>query len=115
MELISKNKLIKSIELGIKQLEESEKNIVPNELGRPDIVIPCAIMLMKSMIEVVNMCDVIESRPKGKWLIDDNYKIELYGEYCYCQYCKEWTINGRGMDKLNYCPNCGAEMRGDTE
>lgn len=27
--------------------------------------------------------------------------------------CKEWTINGRGMDKLNYCPNRGADMGGE--
>lgn len=53
-----------------------------------------------------------QSRPKGKWFINDTWKVELYGEYCACPYCKEWTINGRGMDKLNYCPNCGEDMRG---
>ena len=108
MELISKNELIKSIELGIKQLEESEKDIIPNGLGSPDIVIPCAIMLMKSMIEVVNMCDVIESRPKGKWVPFDIGVFSNAGREC--SNCgKRFQLN----ISYNYCPNCGAEMESE--
>lgn len=109
MELISKNELIKSIELGIKQLEESEKNIIPNELGSPGIVIPCAIMLMKSMIEVVNMCDIIESRPKGEWIETD---LDCGKRHIRCNQCwyTDCEVPKEKIKDMDYCPQCGAEM-----
>lgn len=45
-------------------------------------------------------------RPKGKW-IDCAERDPWYR----CSECKERVWGGH----RNFCPNCGADMRGDTE
>lgn len=46
-------------------------------------------------------------RPKGKWLIR-NVSFMPYNTAYECSHCGEW---GRVQTfKMNYCPNCGAEM-----
>ena len=50
------------------------------------------------------------ARPKGKWIID--------GHHIRCNRCNEYICNtDREGDKIpdNFCPNCGAAMRGDKE
>ena len=44
------------------------------------------------------------SRPKGKW---EEY-ISLRGNMWICPICAEVQA-----DMTNYCPNCGADMRGE--
>ena len=47
-------------------------------------------------------------RPKGKWIID--------GHHIRCNRCNEYICNtDREGNKIpdNFCPNCGADMRGD--
>lgn len=54
-----------------------------------------------------------EERLPGKW--------ELRGERCYCSECGEEAINlefesdvySSSYCLTNYCPNCGADMRGE--
>ena len=54
-------------------------------------------------------------RKKGRWIeTDDGWD----GVYYECSCCKEafTLIDGTPTDNLyNYCPNCGAEMRGEEE
>ena len=52
---------------------------------------------------------VSQSRKTGKWII----LPPIFEEICQCSKCKmkfkdalQWT---------NYCPNCGADMRGESE
>ena len=56
----------------------------------------------------------IEERKKGKWIeTDDGWD----GTYFVCSNCGcPWTlIDGDPRDNdMNYCPNCGADMRGET-
>ena len=63
---------------------------------------------------------MLESLPsaqpkKGKWIeTDDGWD----GVYYKCSYCKEafTLIDGTPMDNFyNYCPNCGADMRGERD
>lgn len=52
-------------------------------------------------------------RPHGKWI----YKQVYDYEYWECSHCGEpWTtIEGTPQDNfMNFCPNCGADMRGDN-
>jgi len=49
-------------------------------------------------------------RPQGEWIID--------GHHIRCNKCNEYICNTDGEgDKIpnNFCPNCGADMRGDKE
>ena len=45
-----------------------------------------------------------EKRPQGKWVAKKPYMHETF-----CPFCKEYT-----KDEVygNFCPNCGADMRG---
>ena len=56
--------------------------------------------------------DYETERKKGKWIEHDNW----YGVYYECSVCKEpfTLIDGTPQDNLyNFCPNCGADMRGN--
>ena len=45
---------------------------------------------------------IVENRPKGKWIKGDMFECDL---------CHHKMIVGDGA--YNYCPNCGADMRGE--
>ena len=52
-------------------------------------------------------------RPKGRWeLIQDDWNVYQ------CSECKEWWTLESGTpqeNSMNFCPNCGADMRGETD
>ena len=59
---------------------------------------------------------------RGKWISNDDGEtiIKLkYGEpqgSCFCSVCHEWLVASDEYDvKGNFCPNCGADMRGTND
>ena len=60
-------------------------------------------------------CYRITDRPKGKWVKDICKYDKAY--HFKCSICDEW--NGLSVEewnwKPNFCPNCGADMRGEDE
>ena len=56
----------------------------------------------------------IEPRAKGHW-------VPQKGGGCYCSECEEYALDeadGRYISvsvKSNFCPNCGADMRGEQD
>ena len=63
-----------------------------------------------------NMLDEIEALPSaqperktGHWQEISEHQIPIV---CKCTEC-EWTTTH--YDSFSYCPNCGADMRGDME
>ena len=51
-------------------------------------------------------------RPKGEWIV---IKSPLSDEVIVkCHYCKDEFI-GNDVEDYNFCPNCGADMRGKEE
>ena len=67
------------------------------------------------------LCDGIEEcedagpeRKKGNWVDEPVYRQTMDGKtwdgYTYCSVCKEMHKYGY---RSNYCPNCGADMRGE--
>lgn len=59
--------------------------------------------LMMYHVEALHLAiKALEERPKGKWEYTNNGII-------YCNICNHY-LGFRG----NFCPNCGADMRGDV-
>ena len=65
--------------------------------------------------------DVIERLPsaqserkKGKWIDPSNNGVWRYDQKAYaeCSVCGKKQFLGY---RMNYCPNCGADMRGEEE
>ena len=51
-------------------------------------------------------------RPKGKWIEGTMFNVECGYK---CSRCGLVVVNPKIMDELyNFCPNCGADMRGDS-
>lgn len=69
-------------------------------------------------IEKIMNAPTIEERKTGKWIIDDDWNMcdiegTLIGTKEYeCDKCgyRELVFDGT-VTHLNYCPNCGADMR----
>lgn len=61
-------------------------------------------------IESIPAADV---RPaaRGKWNRTDAYPHRLYCSVCYKTYLKNDELLERWEFPLNFCPNCGADMR----
>jgi len=68
----------------------------------------------------MDRCPLISAdRPKGEWVDEDGNKVPLHKDgyplgNCYCNQCHEWLVGSdEYATKGNFCPNCGADMRGD--
>jgi hypothetical protein len=56
-----------------------------------------------------------DTRPQGEWITQEGYDGDEYYE---CSVCKDAFVLMAGTPKennYNYCPNCGADMRGGAE
>ncbi len=57
--------------------------------------------------------EALEERKTGKWIEKDGWDGDVYYD---CSACSEsWiTIEGTPWDNgMNYCPHCGAKMKGE--
>ena len=50
-------------------------------------------------------------RKTGRWIPHEDEDGEHYGDKC--SECGEWYVMPYG--KTNFCPNCGANMRGEQD
>ena len=64
---------------------------------------------IEDAIDVIENFPTVEDRPTGKWEICNEGRYRIY--YCKCGNCK----TDLHTSKLNYCPNCGADMGGGRE
>lgn len=51
-----------------------------------------------------------QARPKGKWIATENEEINIVGYYC-----SSCDLPMETEEKTAFCPNCGADMRGESE
>jgi len=67
----------------------------------------------EAFMEAINRQPTVEPRAKGHW-------VPAKGGGCYCSECEEYALDeadGRYISvsvKSNYCPNCGAVMKGEV-
>ena len=55
-------------------------------------------------------------RKKGKWQITDAYPHNVYCSECHKRFAQtHWGVWEDGSLPRNFCPNCGADMRGEHE
>ena len=71
--------------------------------------------IVEAQINAVNELPSVQPSRKGHWIEEDMFD----GDVAYrCSACNELfcIIEGTPKDnEYNFCPNCGAEMRGDTD
>lgn len=58
---------------------------------------------------VLNLPSAQPQRIKGRWI---GYAGTIGAE---CSECHKWLDVIQGTAEMNYCPNCGADMRGDED
>ena len=74
----------------------------------------------KTLEQIIDEQPTIE-RKTGKWISDtDDEPVVIKDGFpdksCYCSECREWLVaSDEYAVKGNFCPNCGADMRGEQE
>lgn len=53
----------------------------------------------------VNSCEHYKEERKGRWIEDEWVFV--------CSECDKWLDVSQGSAEMNYCPHCGADMKGD--
>lgn len=62
---------------------------------------------------ILQLPSVTPERKKGEWQITDAYPHNVYCSECHTRFAQtQWTVWGDGSLPRNFCPNCGADMRG---
>lgn len=65
----------------------------------------------KRIYDIIDNAPTVEERPKGEWIESQEEFEDAFIIFKHeCSNCKEITFGGG-----NFCPNCGADMRGDEE
>ncbi len=66
--------------------------------------------VLKNLIEAQPTIDPASLRPKGEWI----FQMSCYEvDECACSACGQ-LLTTHARERANYCPNCGADMRGDN-
>lgn len=67
-----------------------------------------------ALIEAINNAPTVETKRTGHW--------ELCGNHHLCSECDEWALTKWNEDECDevdvltdFCPSCGADMRGEQE
>ena len=60
-------------------------------------------------------CEILAAQPKtGEWQITDAYPHNVYCSECHKRFAQtHWSVWEDGSLPRNFCPNCGADMRGE--
>ena len=107
-DLIDRNELLKV-------LEERKK---PNNGGEDGTKERYRYMQWLTDYNAVIEAPIVEPK-KGKWIESNlipNRKGKPGGRLFICSECnKGWIKQDRSMEGINFCPNCGADMRGEKD
>ena len=71
-------------------------------------------VLVNCVLPTIPTADVREN-VRGKWQITDAYPHNVYCSVCHKKFAQtHWAVWEDGSLPRNYCPNCGADMRGEA-
>ena len=68
-------------------------------------------LMTSGEIEDISLPSAQPERKTGRWIPHEDEDGEHYGDKC--SECGEWYVMPYG--KTNFCPNCGANMRGEQD
>ena len=58
----------------------------------------------------------VRENVRGEWQITDAYPHNIYCSVCHKRFAQtHWAVWEDGSLPRNFCPNCGADMRGDKK
>ena len=62
---------------------------------------------------IVDLQPTVDPVKRGRWIVDRKYGNDVMsgGRMVLCSVCGKGTLDG----KHNYCPNCGAYMKGGND
>ena len=86
------------------ELEEAIKEI--NALEYPSSLVDVKRKLM--VLPTIDIESCKADRPQGEWIHDTHYGLKLPEHKC--SECGTWEYSD---EESNFCPNCGADMRGE--
>lgn len=75
----------------------------------------CATKENYARIQALDMAIEALTRPKGEWIEVEDYNGDVHYK---CDQCgEEWTFpyGTPKENNANFCPNCGARMKGGAE
>lgn len=113
-DLISREDLMRNLQyvyscdyIGSKSKEGIVSDIIDNIDNAPTVPLPD---FKEGYKQAIRDGKTNFSRPKGKWIKTNDYVTCAYGciDYVKCSCCKNDSL-----EEGDYCPNCGADMRGD--
>lgn len=78
------------------------------EFEREGELNPCDRLFWGKVLSVIDNAPTIEERPKGKWEFVQYDANPNIGNW-HCTNCR-----GIAIAQYNFCPTCGADMRGDV-
>lgn len=92
-------------------LKEEAKRKIIEELDSIDHV---PNWVFKRLEGVINSIPAVEERKKGNWSYEHGYHSHCYitGFYI-CSVCHKGIARREGDCSPNFCPNCGAKMKGE--
>ena len=81
----------------------------------PTVEVPTYTDLIEANKEGYNNARRLYERPHGEWVEVIDYSDEYEKRWHYeCSKCRNIPYYGGDIGTLHFCPNCGADMRGDT-
>jgi len=105
MRLIDADEFKENILSGLYIFCQENKEDITNAIDSEPTVIPFASVQYETFREY--------ERPIGKWL-NDRVAFHFTCDYCGCNIRQSKDIVFEGNYDYNFCPNCGADMRGDN-
>ena len=66
--------------------------------------------------DLIDNAPTVEERPQGEWKITDSYPHKVYCDKCFKTYAQaNWDVWKDGTLARDFCPNCGARLKGGAE